>query len=371
LTKITQLPLVGIITRTKNRTVLLRRAIESVLGQTYSNWVMIIVNDGGDPKEVDALVSEYSSSSVGRIRLIHHPQSLGMDGASKRGLESVDSELLIIHDDDDSWDPAFLTVAVNELLEIQKQFPNTQGVTTYSKRVVETIRGTSVTIESTESYNGWISKGFLSFDRVLTANPIPPISFLFTMKAFRELGSVYETVPILGDWEFLVRFMRRFDVYVIPQFLAFYHHRSALTSGAHGNSIVAQEEQHRLIRQYLLNTWLREDLESGKMGVGIYANLRTNLETLLNKAGVAPQDADSAHAQNVVDYYWDSPSWKATKPARSVAEKLLGLPSAHRPSVDNMKDAWTAAREVQESVSWNLTGPLRFLTACMRALRKS
>ncbi len=39
---------VTVITRTKNRTLLLERAIKSVLAQTREDWTHVIVNDGGD-----------------------------------------------------------------------------------------------------------------------------------------------------------------------------------------------------------------------------------------------------------------------------------------------------------------------------------
>ena len=75
----------GVVTRTKDRVVLLRRAVESVLHQSYRNWTMVIVNDGGSPREVDDLVEAYAAEAGGRIRVVHNPKSLGMEGASKVG----------------------------------------------------------------------------------------------------------------------------------------------------------------------------------------------------------------------------------------------------------------------------------------------
>ena len=47
-------PAISIITRTKNRALLLERTIMSVLAQTHEDWIHVIVNDGGDPVAVDA-----------------------------------------------------------------------------------------------------------------------------------------------------------------------------------------------------------------------------------------------------------------------------------------------------------------------------
>ena len=47
-------PKVAVITRTKDRTQLLRRTLECVLAQSYQDWVWVLVNSG-DPAPVDAL----------------------------------------------------------------------------------------------------------------------------------------------------------------------------------------------------------------------------------------------------------------------------------------------------------------------------
>ena len=55
---------VAIITRTKDRPLLLRRAVESVLGQTHADWVHVIVNDGGDPAAVEQVVAPQAARSA-------------------------------------------------------------------------------------------------------------------------------------------------------------------------------------------------------------------------------------------------------------------------------------------------------------------
>lgn len=274
-------PVVGIVTRTKNRRVLLKRALESVLSQTYPAWNLVVVNDGGDGDQVDALVERYAAEARGRIRVVHNARSLGMEGASKVGLDALDTDLLIVHDDDDRWAPEFLTVAVRELERIQQSYPSVQGVTTLVNLVMEQVQGNLVHIDSIEPFNSAVPKGLLSLDRMLSANFIPPISFLFSRRVFDELGGIYEPVPYLGDWDFLIRFLLKYDVYVIPQYLAFYHWRSRSESGLLGNSVTGDIDRHRFVRQLLLNKWLRDDLSAGRFGVGAYANLRGHLETLV------------------------------------------------------------------------------------------
>ncbi len=56
---------VTVITRTKDRPLMLRRCMESVLGQSFPDWLHVIVNDGGNPHVVDLLVAEYAARYAG------------------------------------------------------------------------------------------------------------------------------------------------------------------------------------------------------------------------------------------------------------------------------------------------------------------
>src|SRR5690606_31325740 len=98
---------IGIITRTKNRPILLRRALQSVVNQTLEDWQLVVVNDGGEKGPVDALFKEFSAAFKGRAQVIHNPQSQGMEAASNIGLDALKTEYAMVHDDDDSLHTEF------------------------------------------------------------------------------------------------------------------------------------------------------------------------------------------------------------------------------------------------------------------------
>jgi glycosyltransferase involved in cell wall biosynthesis len=83
---------IGVITRTKNHPLLLSRALDSVLEQTLPDWKLVVVNDGGEPDPVDALVKEREKAFAGRVQVIHHPKSHGMEAASNAGLNALNRE---------------------------------------------------------------------------------------------------------------------------------------------------------------------------------------------------------------------------------------------------------------------------------------
>lgn len=251
---------VGIVTRTKDRTVLLRRALESVLHQSHQNWHLVVVNDGGDPAPVDRLVQNILGPDDRRVRVIHHPNSLGMEAASNAGITVLDTDYAIIHDDDDSWAPEFLSVALQTLKLKQAQFPTIRGIVTRLNAVYENVTGNLIQIDRVEPWNAGpfdlLNEGFLDLQKILVRNQFPPIAFLFDLSICKDLGMFDASLPVLGDWDFHTRFALKHDIWIHPEYLAFYHHRVSAT-GALGNTVYDGASKHRMYAQILRNKWIR------------------------------------------------------------------------------------------------------------------
>lgn len=265
---------VGIVMRTKNRIALLRRALESVLGQTYHNWHLYIVNDGGFRDDVDSLVEHFDGRFDSRITIIHNSVSTGMESASNVALRQMKANLAIIHDDDDTLAPDFLKRMIAVYQTERVTFPSVAGVACHCNRVLESVVGNLVTIDHSEPFNQWLEPGFVALDRMLESNVFPPICFLFELEVCRKIGYFNEKLQVLGDWDFHIRFLLERDIWLLPETLAFYHHRRD-NAGDLGNSVVASSDKHKLYRGLIRNQWLRNDLASGKFGVGAFIALRT------------------------------------------------------------------------------------------------
>jgi glycosyltransferase involved in cell wall biosynthesis len=276
---------VGVVTRTKSRPLLLGRAIRSVRQQTFEDFVHVIVNDGGDPAEVRAVVERFGGGR--RTVIVDNPVSVGMEAASNIGIEGCDTEFLVVHDDDDTWHPRFLERTVRVL----DQYPF-GGVATSVIVVTETVdRGhialtdlfrfgvgademevdvDSVTPPPEEPASpprprGLFDGGDVSLMvlyRMLRENLMPPISFLFRRSAYEEVGSFSETLPVLGDWDFHIRFLRRFDIGRLDEELAYYHHRHS-SVGIYGNTVISGRRDHEFYRTWLQNQTLRQELANG------------------------------------------------------------------------------------------------------------
>ena len=258
-----RIPSVAIITRTKDRTQLLRRTLESVLAQSFEDWVWVLVNSG-DPAPVDDLLAEYADRLKGRYELIYLAEQPLMGAASNAGVVGSDSKYVVLLDDDDTWDTEFLTKTVAALEA--KPHENMAGVVTRT-----------VQIDEHEVDGEWVETGrkllqenlrSVNLFQLASVNQFSPNAFVYERRAYEKVGGYREDLPVLDDWDFNLRFMLQFDLHVITEGLANYHIRPRVTQGAGANSQVAGEQLHIYYHAAIVNHFLREDIAAGKAGLG-------------------------------------------------------------------------------------------------------
>ena len=246
-------PKVSIITRTRDREIFLARAMASVLGQAEApSWEWIVVNDAGNRDKVESILGPAMASHSGQVVLIHLGESKGMENASNRGMEKATGEYVVIHDDDDTWEPTFLKEMAG-WMDIPGNRPF-GGVVCHSHRIEEVVGGESIIIERVTPFNDWLTH--LDPWTILEENPFPPISFLFRRSTYDEAGPFDESLPVLGDWEFNVRVILGKPIGILPRTLARYHHRPRAQSGASANSITAGHNTHRHWESVLRRRWM-------------------------------------------------------------------------------------------------------------------
>jgi len=109
-------PLISVIIPTFNRAHLLRRAVKSVLNQTYARFEVIIINDGSsdDTKEV---ISQFDDE---RIRY-KNQKNKGVSAARNKGIMLARGEYIAFLDDDDEWFPRKLERQVHAFARAPKK----------------------------------------------------------------------------------------------------------------------------------------------------------------------------------------------------------------------------------------------------------
>lgn len=86
----------------------LSACVESVIRQTFSDWELLLVDDGctdRSPALCDSL-----ASSDSRIRVLHQPKNAGVSEARNRGLREARGEYISFLDADDALEPHALEI---------------------------------------------------------------------------------------------------------------------------------------------------------------------------------------------------------------------------------------------------------------------
>lgn len=104
-------PLVSVIVPTHNRGHLLRRSLASVLGQTWRNLELIVVDDGS----TDDTAAVLSGISDPRLRVLRRETGSSAAAARNAGIAAARGEYLAFNDDDDIWLPHKLERQVGAL----------------------------------------------------------------------------------------------------------------------------------------------------------------------------------------------------------------------------------------------------------------
>lgn len=250
---------VAIISRTKDRAVFIPRLCASILGQSHTDWIHVIVIDGGSPDALEAALAPFRPSYGARLSVIHLTESQGMQAAANAGINASKSAFIAIHDDDDSWHPDFLKESVN-FLTTKGPESIYQGVVTHTDQVWESLADGAFQEIRREPY---IPLPEINFFRIGYENPFPPIAFLYRRQAIDTIGLYDQALNVAGDLDFNFRFLSRFEIGLIPRQLANYHWRESSTDPSAANSVLNSKKEHALRLNEFQNKALREQSVAG------------------------------------------------------------------------------------------------------------
>jgi len=100
--------LVTVAIPTYNRPEYLRESLKSVLGQTYKNFYVLILDNHSD-KDNESMVREFNDP---RVKFIRHPKNIGIIANWNKAIELCNTKYLSIFHDDDIMEPEFLKESI-------------------------------------------------------------------------------------------------------------------------------------------------------------------------------------------------------------------------------------------------------------------
>ncbi len=92
---------------------LVKRAIDSVLKQTFQDFELIILDDGSD-NDADKMLMSYAKKFPQKITYLHH-QNQGQSMSINRGIACSHGQYIAILDADDEYKPTHLMACLKEM----------------------------------------------------------------------------------------------------------------------------------------------------------------------------------------------------------------------------------------------------------------
>jgi hypothetical protein len=107
-------PFISIVMPLYNKEAEVKRSVESVLAQTFTEFELIVVNDGSTDRGAE-LVRGFADD---RIK-VYDQDNQGVSAARNKGIDVASSDLIAFLDGDDLWEPDFL----KSIILLKKNFP--------------------------------------------------------------------------------------------------------------------------------------------------------------------------------------------------------------------------------------------------------
>lgn len=108
------LGLVSIITPSFNSAEFISETINSVLRQSYSNWELLITDDGSTDETI-AIINQFSDKDH-RVKVFRQ-ENAGPAKARNNSIEKATGQYLAFLDSDDMWFPEFLSTSLDKIKE--------------------------------------------------------------------------------------------------------------------------------------------------------------------------------------------------------------------------------------------------------------
>jgi len=195
---------VSVIIPTFNRAEKVVRAISSVLSQSFTDFQLIVVDDGSTDGTKNVL-----SSFTNKIRCLYHNSNLGVSAARNTGIRESDAALIAFLDSDDRW--------LSEKLAVQMDFFREHP---------------EVLVCQTDEI--WIRKGRRVnpgkkhvkpsgdiFEPSLKLCLVSPSAVMLKRTLLEEVGLFDEDLPACEDYDLWLRIACRYPVHLIREQLIF------------------------------------------------------------------------------------------------------------------------------------------------------
>jgi glycosyltransferase involved in cell wall biosynthesis len=294
-------PAVSIVLPTHDQAHWLDGAIDTVRRQTFTDWELLVVDDGSTD-DTPAAVARHAGDP--RIRYLPGPR-VERAAARNRGIAASTGELVAFLDADDRWLPEKLARQVDALAAAPSA-----GFCYTPARFVDADDRPLPIRKPPHTVHGNL------FPALMRGNLIIIASVVARRRCLEEIGGFDDTLPVYGceDWDVWLRIARRHPVTVVDDELTLYR--------VHG----ANTPVEALLRSGLA-VLDRRYAESGTAEAAGLSRAAARARLRWYLAGALAAEHRSAAVPLVIDAIRESPATAFARPALGALAALL-LPRA-------------------------------------------
>lgn len=230
------MPKISIIIPTYNGGIFIKRTIESVLNQTFTDWELLIVDDCSTDNTTN-IVKEFIEKD-NRIKLFKTEKNSGCPATPKNiGIENAQGEYVAFLDHDDEWLPEKLE---KQLFIFNKSNKSKLGIVS-----------SYITIKDNQT--GRILSRHRSFPK---KNPLQKLvqhnffitcsSMIIKKSVFNKVGVFDNKFKVSDDWDMWLRMTKAdYEFEVVPEYLVnYFTHENNLSNN---NNIEKQLEEFKIL----------------------------------------------------------------------------------------------------------------------------
>lgn len=222
---------VSVIVPTYNRCVLLKRALESIFAQTFSDYEVIVIDDGSTDDTAEMMRKNFPNV------IYSQQQNKGVSSARNNGLLEAKGEWIAFLDSDDEWLPQKLEKQL-ELIESNPEYKICHTEELWIRNGVRVNQ-----MKKHKKSAGWI------FNRCLPLCAISPSSVLIHCSVFNDVGDFDITLPACEDYDLWLRITAKYPVLYVeePQIKKYGGHEDQLSMKYWGMDRYRIQALHRII----------------------------------------------------------------------------------------------------------------------------
>jgi len=196
---LSEVPRISIVIPTYNRSFVLSRAIKSVLQQSFHDFEVIVVDDGSTDS-LDGVLNLYSDP---RVRVLKHLENKGAAAARNTAIKAARGNIIAFLDSDDKWDSTKLEKQIAHFEILREKNKNIMGSFTWFFLHKQNGKKELRKFKKVINWKNYFLEGcFIS----------PGSTLIMDKKAYEHVGLYDESFKRFEDWEWLLRFSKKFDL---------------------------------------------------------------------------------------------------------------------------------------------------------------